>query len=77
MQTPKNKKIYIPAIVVLIAILAVAISPISTAVAQESSEEQSPDHSSDEKTYDGKEGKSCADKKKDRAETTSSSDEQT
>jgi len=59
------------------AILSVAISPISTAVAQESSEEQSPDQNSDEKTYDGKEGKSCADKKKDRAETTSTSYEQT
>ncbi len=71
-----NKTIHISAIVVLIAILAVAVSPISTAVAQESSEEQSPDHSSDEKTYDGKEGKSCPEKKKDISKTTSTSDEQ-
>ena len=73
----KNKTTYIPAIIVLIAILAVATSPISTAAAQESPEEQAPNPSSDEKTYDGKEGKSCADKKKDRSETTSTSDEQT
>ena len=72
-----NKKIYIPAIVAFIAILAVAIATISTALAQESPEEQATDQSPDEKTYDGKEGKSCADKKKDRLETTSTSDEQT
>ena len=73
----KNKTTYIPAIIVLIAILAVATSPVSTAAAQESPEEHAPEYSSDEKTYDGKEGKSCADKKKDRAENTSTSDEQT
>ena len=76
MQSPKNKKVYIPAIVVLVAILAVAISPISTAVAQESSGEESSGHSSDDKTYDGKEGKSCADKKKDRSESTKTSGNQ-
>lgn len=75
MQSPKNKKIYIPAIVVLFAILAVAVSPISIAVAQESSEAQDSDHTSDEKTYDGKEGKSCAEKKKERSESTSTSGE--
>lgn len=75
MQNPTNKKIYIPAIVVLAAILAVAISPISTAIAQESSEEPSSDYNSDDKKHDGKEGKSCAEKKKDRSETTPTSGE--
>jgi hypothetical protein len=75
MQIPKNKKLYIPTIVVLIAIVAVAISPISTAVAQES-EGDSSDHNPDEKSYEGKDGKSCADKKKDRSERTETSGEQ-
>jgi hypothetical protein len=74
MQSPKNKLVYIPAILALIALVAVAISPISTAIAQESSGDSS-ENGTDDKAYDGQEGKSCADKKKDRSESTETSGE--
>ena len=71
MQIPKKS---IPAIVVLLAIVAMAISPMSTAFAQESDETgDSSQHSQDEKSYDEKDGKSCGDKNKDRSDSTKTS----
>ena len=68
----ENKKIYISTVLVLIAIVSVALSPISPAIA-ESSEGDSSSHSSEDKAYDEKDGKSCAEKKKERSENTDTS----
>lgn len=74
MQIQDNKKLYIPAVAFLMAIMVFALSPVSPVLAQESSdaqEEDSSERSHDEKSYEGKDGKSCADKKnKDKSEST-------
>jgi hypothetical protein len=58
----ENQKIRMLAFVAIVAVFAFAISPITTAFAQESTNSIQVD--ADEKTYEGKEGKSCAGKDK-------------
>ncbi len=76
MQIQDNKKLYIPAVAFLMAVMVFALSPMSPAMAQESSGAGEDDSSSDrshdgEKSYEGKDGKSCGDKKnKDKSEST-------
>lgn len=75
MQIQDNKKLYIPAVVFLMAVMAFALSPMSPAMAQESSDVGEEDSSSDrshegEKSYEGKDGKSCDKKNKDKSEST-------
>ncbi|CAE6494500.1 MAG: hypothetical protein QXE84_09580 [Candidatus Nitrosotenuis sp.] len=57
------KKTYMLAAIVMAAVFAVAISPIATAFAQESTDDMSLENHAD-KTYEGKEGKSCPGKNK-------------
>jgi hypothetical protein len=58
----ENQKIRMLAFVAIVAVFAFAISPITTAFAQESTNSIQVD--ADEKTYEGKEGKSCPGKDK-------------
>lgn len=58
----ENQKIRMLAFVAIVAVFAFAISPITTAFAQESTSSIQVD--SDEKTYEGKDAKSCAGKDK-------------
>ena len=81
MQIQDNKKIHIPAVAFLMAVMVFALSPMSPAMVQESSgagEDSSSDRSHDgEKSYEGKDGKSCGDKKnKDKSESTRTSGNQ-
>ena len=77
MQIQDNKKLYIPAVAFLMAVMVFALSPMSPAMAQESSdaeEDNSSDRSHDgEKSYEGKDGKSCDKKNKDKSESTKTS----
>jgi hypothetical protein len=61
MVTPK--KIHLLAVIAMVAVFAVAISPIATAFAQESTDGADLENHS-EKTYEAKEGKSCPGKNK-------------
>jgi hypothetical protein len=55
-----TRKMLVIASIALVAVLAVAVSPITVAFAQESTETT---HSyADDKVYDGKDGKSCPSK---------------
>lgn len=51
------------AVIAVVAVFAVAISPIATAFAQESTDSNTLENHSD-KTYEGKDGKSCPGKNK-------------
>ncbi len=78
MQIQDNKKLYIPAVAFLMAVMVFALSPMSPAMAQESSdvEDNSSDRSYDEKSYEGKDGKSCDKKNKDKSESARTSGNQ-
>jgi hypothetical protein len=56
-------KIYLFAFVAVVAVFAVAVSPITSAFAQETANGDGMNNS-DEKTHDGKSGKSCPGKNK-------------
>jgi hypothetical protein len=75
MQISQGKQIYIFTVLALVAIVTIVISPTSFAAAQETSEGQSSEQNSEEKSHDGNE-KSCAEKKKDRSEKKNASGEQ-
>ncbi|WP_048196597.1 hypothetical protein [Candidatus Nitrosotenuis uzonensis] len=61
MVTPK--KIHMLAVIAMVAMFAVVISPIATAFAESTDGANLENHP--EKTYEGKEGKSCPGKNKD------------
>ena len=68
MQKKLNQKLYIPAIAFLMAVMVFALSPMTPAMAQDSADVDSPDQSHGEKSYEGKDGKSCDKKNKDNSE---------
>ena len=53
-----SNKLYIPAVAFIMAIMAFALSPMSLAIAQESTDADSSEYSSED-NYEGKDGKSC------------------
>jgi hypothetical protein len=57
-------RIYMITFVAIVAVLAVAVSPITTAFAQSSSDGNGPQTHSEDKTYDDKDDKSCPGKYK-------------
>jgi len=57
-------RIYLFTFVAIVAVLAVAVSPITTAFAQGSSDGSSPQPHSEDRTYDDNDGKSCPGKYK-------------
>ena len=74
MQISENKKLYIPAVAFLMAVMVFALSPMSPAMAQETGDVDSSEYSSENgKSYEGKDGKSCDKKNKDKSRSTETS----
>ncbi len=68
------QKLHIPAVVALLAIAAISASPMLEAVAQESEDnDATSEYAQGEKSHEGKDGKSCGDKNKDRSQSTETS----
>lgn len=69
MKIQNRQKLYIPAVAFLMAVMVFALSPMTPALAQDSAEVDSPsDRPQDEKSYEGKDGKSCDKKHKDKSQ---------
>ena len=72
MQKKPDQKLYIPAIAFLMAIMVFALSPMTPAMAQDSADVDASEHS-EERSYEGKDGKSCDKKNKDKSDTSMTS----